>query len=563
MKFFKLFKILHKFLIFEITIPANRSIIVEQSFLCMNQIIVCVKFLEKTVNKEVEVGCLITSRQCFFERILWCLARLKSTVKSANDHVLTGISDPENFITLLDQALDVVSMFVGLDADSNVENRAEQRAELMMESREMRGTIEQLLSHAMSFANIALDSDKIPITTLSQNVLKIAMDFEEEFSLAQPGKKLDASSQRMKAIELENALCSLESYVNNALLRLVYEVFHVMDKNIIEQLTNVEELSELEQEIEKFDLHVDRLIQIGHFAIWFSRDDPKVSSIIRSCLASIESLDSYLIPAITGKTDPSIEILRDHFEEESKVLQHNVQQIVDTTAFCSILMEQLNNTIEVNRENFDKDSLLALVRRSNVLLQHLQINSKNLQLTTDKVTKFYFSDFKLILTECDAILNFPDPIEDAERRILKRFKILYSTTRKLQNAIKNVQKSSFEEDGAAAKVDKVSQFPSKCSDYFNTIRPSALGSILYESRRSIKIPAKSSNTSKISTNTLRKSKKKERHSLRITIFKKHHDLESEEAWIQDEQTNESMDLQITEILEKLTDLSSTLSHKPF
>lgn len=527
----------------------------------MNQIIVCVKFLEKTVNKEAHVGCLITSRQCFFERILWCLARLKSTVKSANDHVLTGISEPENFITLLDQALDICSMFVGLDADGDVQNHAEQRAELMMESREMRGTVEQLLSHAMSFANIALDSDKIPITTLSQNVLKIAMDFEDEFSLAQPGKKLNASSQRMKSIELENSLCSLENYVNNALLRLVYEVFHAMDKNIIEELGKVEDPSALEQEIEKFDLHVDRLIQIGHFAIWFSRDDPKISSVIRSCLASIESLDSYLIPAITGKTDPSIEILQDHFEEEAKVLQNHVQQIVDTTAFCSILMDQINDTIEVNRNNFDKDSLLGLVKRSNVLLQHLLINSKNLQLTTDKVTKFYFHDFKLILTECDAILNFPEPIDDAEQRILKRFRILYSTVRKLQNAIKNVQKSSFDDEGKPVKkIEKVSQFTSKCSDYFNTIRPSALGSILYESKRSIKGQGKSSNTSRSST--VRKSKRK-RHSLRITIFKKHHDLDSEEAWIQDEQTNESMDLQITEILEKLTDLSTTLAHKSY
>lgn len=226
-------------------------------------------------------------------------------------------------------------------------------------------------------------------------------------------------------------------------------------------------------------------------------------------------------------------------------------------------MEKLNETIEVNQDNFDKGSLLGLVRRSNVLLQHMQINSKNLQLTTEKVTKFYFSDFKLILAECDAILNFHEPIDDAERRILKRFRILYSTIRKLQNAIKNVQKSSFEDEAKTENnCDKVSQFPSKCSDYFNTIRPSALGSILYESKRSIKGPGKSANISRISNNTVRSSKKK-RHSLRITIFKKHHDIDSEEAWIQDEQTNESMDLQITEILEKLTDLSTTLSHQSY
>lgn len=531
----------------------------EQSFLCTNQICCLLKFLEKTVHKEADVGCLITSRQCFFERILWCLARLKSTVKSANDDVLSGINEPENFLTLLDRTLDVLSLFVGLDGDDNISNKAEQRAELMIESQQIRGTVEQLLSHALAFANVALDSDKNPITVLSQNVLKLAMDFEEEFSLAQPGRKLNESARRMKAIELESSLCSLESFVNNALLRLVYEVFQDGVKNIVEHLKSAaDDSSNLEQEIEKFDLYVDRLIQIGHFAIWFSRDDAKVSSAIRSCLASIESIDSYLIPAITGKSDPSIDVLQEHFEEEINLLQRHVQQIIDTTAFCGILMEQLNEAIESNRNQFDRQSLLDLVQRSNVLLRHLNINAVNLQLPADKVAKFYFNDFKLMLTECDAILKYTEPIEDAERRILKRFSILNSTTKKLQNAIKNVQKSSFEEEKANTEnVPKVTQFPSKFSDYFNTIRASALGSMLYESKRSSRNSAKASHTSKSSTSTVRRSKRK-RHSLRITIFKKHHDLEMEEAWLQDEPLNETLDLQITEILDKLTDLSSTL-----
>lgn len=534
----------------------------DQSFLCANQIIVCLKFLEKTVAVEAEAGCLITSRQCFFERILWCLARLKSTTKSANDDVLTEIIEPENFITILDRVLDSLSTFVDLDGDIIV-NKAEQRAELMMESQDIRGAVEQLLSHALAFSSIALDSDKNPLTALSQNVLKVAMDFEEEFSLAQPGKKSNVSSQRMKAIDLENSICSLENFVNEALLRLVYEVFHVMDGNAVADLIKVDDSSSQESRIEKFDLLVDRLIQIGHFAISIGNDQ-KISSIIRSCLASIESLDSYLIPAVTSKSDPSFDVLKNHFDEEAKSLQFHVQQIIDTKAFCATLMERLNKDIESNRKEFNKSSLLNLIQRSNVLLQHFQINAKGLNLTTDKVTKFYFNDFKLILTECDAILNFPDPIEDREQRIIKRFRILNSTIKKLQNAIKNNQKTSFEENDndevkKCGHLAKVSHFPSKCSDYFNTIRPSALGSILYESKRSMKFTPKPENTSKVLTNTLKRSTKK-RKSLRIAIFKKNSEFETEEAWHQEE-NHESLDLQITEILDKLTDLSTTLTQR--
>lgn len=519
--------------------------------MCSNQIVVCLKFLEKTVNKEAEIGCLITARQCFFERILWCLARLKSTVKSANDHVLTGIREPEDFVSLLDHTLDVLSSFIGLDESNSVANRAEQRAELMMESREVRESIELLLSHAMTFSNVALDSDKNPIKELSQNVLKVAMEFEEEFSLAVPGKKFDISAQQMKAMELENSLFSLEKFVNNALLRLVFEVFHVIDEDLIKKLLKIEGASALEDEIETFDLLVDRLIQIGHFAIRFSQNDVKVSSVIRSCLASIESLDSYLIPAINSKSDPSIEVLQDLFDSEAKLLLYHIQQIIDTEAFCSILMEKLNDDIETNRKSYNKVSLSNLVQRSNVLLDHFQINSKSLQIMNDKEAKFYFSDFKLILTECDAILNFPESIEDEERRVLKRFSILSSTTGKLRNAINNQTSFTSDDKGNVKEViSRVAEFPSKCSDVFNSIRPQHLNSILYESKRSFKYQPRALNASKVSFNTLRKSSKK-RNSLRIAIFKRNANFEPEETW----NDNESLDLQITEILDKLTDLS--------
>ncbi|CRK88982.1 CLUMA_CG002675, isoform A [Clunio marinus] len=558
-QFVKLFQILQKFLMFDITTPTNRTTIIEQSFLCAQQIVVCLKFLEKTVNKEKEVGCLITSRQCFFERILWCIARLKSTIKSANDHVVTSVVEADNFVTLLDCSLDILSSFVALDgSNDNLTNKAERRAEMMMESRELRSIIERLLSHSLAFSNIALHSDKNPLTILSQNVLKIAMEFEEEFSLSQPGKKLNATDQRMKAMDLETSLCSLESFLNNSLLRLVVEVFHVMDGKTIERLKNSSNSSTVDVEIEKFDLLIDRLIQIGHFAISFSRDDLKLSSLIRSCLASIESLDSYIIPAVMSKSDPSLDILQDHFEEEVKELQHHVQQIIDTKAFCGTLQDLLNVGIETNRKVFDENSLQTLIKQTKILLDHFQVNSKNLQLTQDKVSKFYFSDFKLILTECEAILNFPEPIEDRERRILKRFCILNNTIRKLQNAIKNLSNFDVGEEEKAIEIEKniatASQCPSKCADYFNTIRPSALGSVLYESKRSKKNPFKSSsNHTKIINSTLRRSSNK-RKSLRMVIFKRNHQIEAEEAWNKDETT----DLQITEILEKLTDLSTSL-----
>jgi hypothetical protein len=443
--------------------------------------------------------------------------------------------------------------FSSINESETVKNKAEQRAELMMKSREIRGFVERLLSHAMAFANIAIESDKSPLKSLSQNIFKAAKNFEDEMSLVE-GKKENLNCRKEKAIELENSLFSLENFVNDALLRLVYEVFQVEDGKIVGSLREVEDPLQLDLEISKFDLFVERLIQIGHFAIWFSRDDQKVSSTIRSCVASIENLDVYLIPALSK--DPSISILQEHFESEVKLMKQNVHQIIDTQAFCSSLIEQINDGVKRNRENFEVESLMTLIHRAYVLLSHFQINSKNLEVSTDKVIKFYLSDFKLILSECEAILSFLD-IENFQSRTIKRFRIMSSTIGKLEKAIRRLQKLDNVEGKKGSPV-RIEEFPSKCSDYFNTIRPSALGSILYESKRSNKFIKNSSTFA----STTKRSSKKTRQSLRMAVFKKTCDFGDEEAWNKEKSSvNLTMDLQITQILDKITDLSTTLSQK--
>ena len=280
-------------------------------------------------------------------------------------------------------------------------------------------------------------------------------------------------------------------------------------------------------------------------------------------MASIESLDSYLIPAITSKADPSITILQQHFDSEVQTLQFYIQQIIDSSAFCVSLMEQLNVCIKENNKSFDKNKISKIIQKSNIMLNHLEVNKSDLNLHTDKVVKFYFSDFKLMVKECFAILNFPEEIENVNQRILKRLNILYSVLSKLQKAIKLKQQNAFHDEEKSSKVSgaqfETIELPSKCSDYFNTIRPSALGSILYESKRSIKINQTAA-TSPFNLNTTRKSQKK-RHSLRIQIFKQNQ-IDLEETPLKESLLmNDTLDLQITNILEQLTDLSTTLSRK--
>lgn len=232
--------------------------------------------MEKTLQLSKNSN-LRTSRKCFLDRILWCLARLKSEVQSVNDNVLPDSGTTENFVYLVDLALDSLAGFIGFD-NFNTTNSAQNKAELMMESSKIRSLIDQLLSNALSFTNIALPEDKNGLKSLCQRVLKECMDFETEFALSDPNKKHDKSNQRLKAISLENSLYMLENLINDCLLRLVFEVFGELNENPFRNLKsdkmNVSD-AEFEKKLDQFDLTIDRVIQIGLFGISFVKDDVK------------------------------------------------------------------------------------------------------------------------------------------------------------------------------------------------------------------------------------------------------------------------------------------------
>lgn len=547
--FFGFFNLLQAHLHEEVN-DSNKDSVENQSFLlCGRQINVCIKYLEITTAEERnKQSVLITARQCFFDRIIWCLGRLKNTISNPGNCLTNDqMHDDSSFIELLDYILGSLSIFINSsDNDQSTTNLADKRAELMMESRKVEEGVRNLLSMLMTFSNISLAFDKNPLTILSQKLFRISKEFKDEFSLADAKKTFNICGQRMKASELESALYKLENYVNDSLLRLVYQVFNDINSDPIGHLQKTQNT----QDIEQFDMLIERFLLIGQFAISFCKDDIKILSVVRSCLASIETLDSYLIPAITSQTnDPSIEILKLHFYEEALELQTFIHFIIDTKAFCISLMEQIIEVTESNKKCFNKSSLYLTVDFAKILLTHLNVNAENLKLSQDKVLKFYFNDFKLILTECEAILNFPDPIDEFERRVLKRFNILKNTIKKLTSAMKIIA-NEFDVDENLKTAKIAEEFPSKCFDYFNSIRPSALSSILYESKRSMKYPK--------NTLTTPNKKKNKNESLRMAMFKKN-DIKFEGNEISGK--NDSTNLHITEILDQLSSLSIHIKKK--
>lgn len=432
-----------------------------------------------------------------------------------------------------------------------------------------------VISHALAFANVVEINDRNTITILCHNVLRDCISFEEECSIVAIA---DTQKRRLKVELLETSLIKLESVINECLLRLVLIVFVDISLNPIQKLRDFKEenidlnQTEIDDKTADFDLTLDRLMQIGLFAVIFS-GDTKVKSILRSCLASLESLDMNLVPSIFSNCGAHTDILENHWKSEVKMLQYYVQEIIDTNAFCSSFIEILTNSIDRIVLEYDKAVVEEILKKTEVLHQHFLVNFDNLKLGNDSTGKIYFDDFKLIVNECKASLQCSEEIHPD--RIVKRLKILKSIVKKLQKSFEGSVKggSSNVFDSLPDSLKTFStNYEHKIDDslkFFETfgITPSSRASSFFYHTKTDVTPSDSMIgrtslllSSNIKTNTSQSLRAKaKRISLRVNMFKRQKDMETLELWNSFESASYSSELHITDILDQLTNLSTTLS----
>ncbi|XP_021707680.1 serendipity locus protein alpha [Aedes aegypti] len=592
--FYKLFRVLHKFLAFEV---GDNVAVMEMAFLCLSQIVVCIRSLERTLTIEQDQKCVLAStRQCFLDRIIWCITKIKSFADDESSFAQDCTSE-SNFVSFLDLALNLVGPLTVAFEDSG-QNQAQQDADTMMECARIRSVVEALITQSFAFGNVLDDEDKTRLTNVCQRVLKECIGLEKESALVEGAGRPDGQNRRLKASVLESAIYQLETQVNDCLLKIVFETFAEMDRKLIGRLRKMVKEGASDEEIDnmtnRIDTMVDRIMQIGLFAISYA-DNYKAASDIRSCLASVEALDSYLIPSFYVNCEHHSKLLEDHWLEESALLRCHVQRIIDSNAFALCLIEILEAGIDRLVESFNSMDAENLVRKANVFKQHIEINAGDLNLHQTETLKIHFEDFKMMTLECKAIVKCfeEDPLIETDR-ILKRFRVLLSKLRKVQLSI-SAGKVSQPSKGAAvdllprnvAQTDEEKEVDQSVKDFFsNSVQKPSTGSILYRSTRG----EKSRRDSTVSllelksfsdiTAQLRKraettpdrniakglsaahsSRKKliKRNSLRVVLFKRQQSKQTAEYF---ESFKSDIDLQITDILDQLTDLSSTFTRPP-
>lgn len=288
------------------------------------------------------------------------------------------------------------------------------------------------------------------------------IEFQKICSSPESEHNMDDQDVRFKAQLVENTLYNLDKLMNNSLLRMVYNCFAEINQQPIKKLRKLNETSHselIDDEIEKFDLILDRLMQIGLFAtayaskakcnFFFTFSLPRiifcclteiciyftVKVNIRSCLASCEALDSCLIPSIfsSNANEHHSKLLESHWYEEINGFKCFVQSVIDTNMFCLNLIDAFDETLKEAAKNFDAHRMNTLLQQCDILCEHFKCNYSDLGLDKESKTRLYYDDFLLMVNECKAAVEKQDSIEHG--RIVKRFKILLSVLKKIELSI--------------------------------------------------------------------------------------------------------------------------------
>uniref|UniRef100_W8CBJ1 Serendipity locus protein alpha n=1 Tax=Ceratitis capitata TaxID=7213 RepID=W8CBJ1_CERCA len=600
---------LHKYISTEVTGDLSGNEHIDITFLCLAQVCLCTKYLERVIRAEETAGKPIpSSRTHFIDRINLCLDKL---VLSTRNLEVTG--DEEKalqqsrypFFDLLEIAMDHIKNYSNYQESLNDEvDKSRELKDAFDSSKEVHQCVRFMISQALALANVALIEDKTAISAFSQKVLQDSTAFQQECQKNFETGRNNESIRSLKALALAGSINKLHKHVDETVLRLIFICFSDLEKFSLDKLRakihkKRKDDAELDEFIADFDVNMDRLAQIGLFAS-NETNKPKLKTLVRSCMASLEALDSCIIPSLQASklTAMHSEILEQHFYEEIKKLKTAIFDIVDAAPLIRSYFDLLNSCVAKIEKNFNKSQLDDILQMGEFVLQFFQYpsNKKILQPTQKLIYNRleHFQKYKLMLKECRAILVCAGQVD--HKRIVKRFKILRGIMQRFADALEYEYKQNEPTKRIEPNLtwDKLAVGENLTIDLNETqfqlesIEPS-ICSILYrnesdifKSRKRALSESMYGNNSRCSPTTSQEMRDKEKQnlqrrfsadgpnkqersrvslrrkeSLRTTMFKRQKSLESRKAcnfYLQN-----SASLQISEILDQISEISSNNS----
>lgn len=291
--------------------------------------------------------------------------------------------------------------------------------------------IELLIGQTLAFIGIVTKNDEVALNAYCHLVMKECIALQEMcLGYDSNDKEINATDRdkRLQAQQLQNALYGLDRLMNECFLRVFYTTFADLQPLISERT-----IPPAKQFTEQFDDILDRLIQIGLFAMAYT-SNPKAKSHLQSCLATFEALSVSLVSSMASKQfERDADYLANHWNDTVNRFRCSVHEIINTQAFSLVLVDVAYETLsELTQTNFDRSALKAILSRCTVLAEHIQVNANELRLSEETKLKLYVDDFKLMIKECRACIKCKPDVDD--KRIRKRFNILLSLITNISKA---------------------------------------------------------------------------------------------------------------------------------
>uniref|UniRef100_A0A8D8Q779 Serendipity locus protein alpha n=1 Tax=Cacopsylla melanoneura TaxID=428564 RepID=A0A8D8Q779_9HEMI len=310
--------------------------------------------------------------------------------------------------------------------------------------------VEPLLCQALTIAKLSNTMNANEITSGCQQVIK------ERDKLQQ-----DRNNQ-LNIMTMTNAIELLERRVNTAVLVLFIQIFSdslLPLRDLVEKCKTVEssggqqprKAEDLESLISGFDIHCERIVHVAMFAINCSNASFNHQCIfsMRCCIASLESLEDTLVPALIAFYMDSenqskrllLKTLSNHWSDEIVQLETLLHRVIDTAAMSKIIHEEMQCTIQELRNLGNPEDVPIvkrkcddLTKRGKQLLRHIKTSHQEKQLNTYPHISSSLHTLQLGVHEsnaaCSTLLDEGD-LPNSMPRIIKRCELIQCTVETL------------------------------------------------------------------------------------------------------------------------------------
>ncbi|XP_063611857.1 uncharacterized protein LOC134785444 [Penaeus indicus] len=297
----------------------------------------CAATVTNPLSKHVKM-----SRELVSGRLQTLLGDLNSQLGLGDQEY--DLEEPGAFIACVDKTLE---MLIG-----SQEKCSEASEPVGPLSNRVKPLLEEVLRHAIAVAYCSVQDDNKLIMAMCENVLK---QLKILVSLEREGTP-DSVDVQISCDILADCVELLEQKVNTALIRLIATTFATPLaplQSMTAMLTSEKDgqcrdQNALDPLVADFDLHVDRIFQIGGFATACTSDIARVR-IIRDSLQTLEWLEGCLVPAIvTAYTDPHPNayghalMLVKHWMASVTQLQECLDLIMDPSAFSLVTKQEVH-----------------------------------------------------------------------------------------------------------------------------------------------------------------------------------------------------------------------------